>query len=164
MARKPLPPEVQEEWDTFWAPIVAPNGRLDRHKVALELADYSMVMAGAAKVYYEITGGRISKPNTEPSAVLSVANDVDNEIWEQVLADEKERWEEEHLKDVCHVSVRPMRLLGADYWVKAIVPEGTFKCQYNVFQGLVFSDLQPRLPEDWQDTVLEAVKELLKED
>lgn len=53
-----------------WADIVeVPWGQLDRHAVARELSDYTMVMGCASTVFSEISG--FSKPHTAPQYVLA---------------------------------------------------------------------------------------------
>lgn len=51
------------------------NGNLIKEKVIAELEDFVMVMDIASRVYEQITGGRISKPNTDPSVILSYYED-----------------------------------------------------------------------------------------
>jgi hypothetical protein len=41
-----------------------------------ELADYDMVMEHCSEVYYHFSGGRISKPQTLPSEVIAVAEEL----------------------------------------------------------------------------------------
>ena len=54
-----------------WAPIVEPDGVLNRDQIARELADYSVVMEEASKVYSELAG--LSKPNTAAVHILDGA-------------------------------------------------------------------------------------------
>jgi hypothetical protein len=51
-------------FERFWADLVTTDGRLDEAKVRDELHDYYLIMGEVSRVYGELTGGRISKPNT----------------------------------------------------------------------------------------------------
>lgn len=67
-----VPPEVQATFDEFWRGIVMPDGRWDLGQVMRELHDYHDLLDEVPKVYMEVTGGMISKPNTLASEVLRV--------------------------------------------------------------------------------------------
>jgi hypothetical protein len=84
-------PEVEESFQTFWKPIICPNGELDLEQVKKELFDYHNIMMEVSKVDDEITGGRISKPNTRADAVIAVYEDRVNELIEEALKDAKQR-------------------------------------------------------------------------
>lgn len=69
-------PDYLRDYRENWAHIVEhPDGTLNRDQVARELADYAVVMDQASQVYDELTGGRLSKPNTAAHHVISHAND-----------------------------------------------------------------------------------------
>ncbi|MFG1857558.1 hypothetical protein ACGFJT_37390 [Actinomadura geliboluensis] len=58
-------PTYRQTHDDFWKQIVErPDGTLDLDQVKRELHDYHQLLQKIPKVYDEITGGRISKPNT----------------------------------------------------------------------------------------------------
>jgi len=62
-----------EECRQFWTDIVnIPS------KVAAELHDYHVLLANVSKVYYHVTGGVISKPNTTSEAVIATADEYYN--------------------------------------------------------------------------------------
>lgn len=65
--------EIDKNWWEFWAPILIDKGtgKLNMEQLKKELFDYWTLMDAVPKVYMEITNGRISKPNTDPAAVLS---------------------------------------------------------------------------------------------
>lgn len=65
-------PEVEKVWREFWQPLIAPDGVLDLAQVKRELFDFGMVMDNVSVVYDHITGGRVSKPHTLASAVISM--------------------------------------------------------------------------------------------
>lgn len=73
---------VEKHYQEFWKPIVEnPDGSLNIEQVKKELSDFKMVMDGASKVYDQITGSRISKPNTDPDTVLSYAEEHYREMF-----------------------------------------------------------------------------------
>lgn len=79
--------DVQKNWSEFWEPIVAPKGIVDLELIKLELSDYRMMLNFVPRVYDHVTGGRISKPNTDPDVVCSVADDYRNDL---INSDEEE--------------------------------------------------------------------------
>ena len=64
-----------------WRDIVTDeNGNLNFDQVMRELHDYSNLMEEASKVYYEVSGGMFSKPNTAARHVISkVEEDLNNQ-------------------------------------------------------------------------------------
>jgi dUTP pyrophosphatase len=99
--KKPVPPEVVEQWENHWKALVCDEaGNIVPEKVMCELFDYGFVMDQVSKVYCEITGGLLSKPNYYASVVIGEANDYQNKVWDEVLADEKKSWEEEQMSNV----------------------------------------------------------------
>lgn len=68
--------EVTEVYEDFWRDIIEPNGVVDLDQVKRELHDFKVVMEEVRKVYYTITGGRISKVNTAATAVLGVVEEL----------------------------------------------------------------------------------------
>ena len=62
--------DVEREWKEFWKPIVCPNGVLDLQQVKKELFDFRVVMREAEKVYYHVTNGKLSKPNTASQHII----------------------------------------------------------------------------------------------
>lgn len=82
-------PEVEKIWNEFWKEIVCkPDGSIDISQLKKELADFSMVMNGASKVYCAITDDRISKLNTDPDVVIRVAEDLETERTQEAVKDE----------------------------------------------------------------------------
>jgi hypothetical protein len=68
--------DVQETFEDFWADIVCPSGLWDYEQIKRELHDYRMLLREVPKVYYHVSGGRISKPNTVADAVIGVHDDL----------------------------------------------------------------------------------------
>jgi hypothetical protein len=68
------PDYIVSYWE-FWADIVEATGaQLSRDQVARELADYRHLLTEIPKVYDELSGGRISKPNTAAHHVIEAAD------------------------------------------------------------------------------------------
>jgi hypothetical protein len=64
--------EIDKVFKEFWVPIIhdMENGRLNLEQLKKELFDYYNIMDNVGKVYMEVTGGKISKPNTDASCVI----------------------------------------------------------------------------------------------
>jgi len=60
---------LQEDPTKFWRQVY-PEG-MTAEQIKAELTDFHYLMGEAAKVYMAVTGGRISKTNTEASAVIA---------------------------------------------------------------------------------------------
>lgn len=78
-------PDYMRTYREFWARIVEPGGRLDRDQIARELADYTVVMEEASKVYSELAG--LSKPNTAAGHILAAAEERYAETYADFLCD-----------------------------------------------------------------------------
>jgi hypothetical protein len=78
---------IDEEFKDFWVPIIfdAKNGRLNLEQLKKELYDYSMLLENVPKVYCEVSGGKISKPNTDPEEVILAFNDLLNETVDDAI-------------------------------------------------------------------------------
>lgn len=70
----PVDKDVEENWQKFWKPLCTnTDGTLNVEQIKKELFDYSIVMGCASRAFDLVTGGRISKPNTDPQEVYSQA-------------------------------------------------------------------------------------------
>lgn len=79
-----------EIYNSFFKDIVEnPDGTLNKDQVMRELADYTVFMDTASKVYCNITHGRISKINTNADAIISVYEDCVNELIDDHVNDIK---------------------------------------------------------------------------
>lgn len=68
--------DYAETYDDFWKEIVEnPDGTLNRDQVMRELHDYRVLLEEVPKVYDEVTGGRLSKPNTAACHVIDAVNE-----------------------------------------------------------------------------------------
>ena len=79
----PLPEKVQSEWTEFWQEIIAPDGEISLSQLKRELADFSTLIENASLVYDHATGGRVSKPMTDPEAVKAAIDDNYKEVYTQ---------------------------------------------------------------------------------
>jgi hypothetical protein len=88
--------DPDEAWETFWKEICTnPDGSINVEQVKLELADLSVLIDWAPRVYVHATGGAISKPLTYPSAICAVIDEhvsdlVDGAVKEAVREHETE--------------------------------------------------------------------------
>ena len=68
--------EVEADFNEFWKDLVCkPDGTLDPEKVKRELFDFHVVMGEVQKVYDNLTGGKISKPNTRAEVVIETVEE-----------------------------------------------------------------------------------------
>lgn len=83
--------DYEKEYELFWKSIVEnEDGTLNLDQIKRELYDYGELMHAASTVYCEITNSRISKPNTDPYDVISVANDVINDMIDEAIKEYQE--------------------------------------------------------------------------
>lgn len=89
-------PDYVQTYDRYWRSIVEKNGHLDLDQVQRELHDYCVVMEQVSLAYDDVTGGRISKPNTAAVHVIGevterlqqAAEDALKEAVDLLLAEE----------------------------------------------------------------------------
>lgn len=81
---------VEKDWREFWVPLVVKDGEVDLEQIKKELFDYHMIMKEVSKVYYEVTGGKVSKPNTAAETVIDMYNDEINKSYAEGIKDGKE--------------------------------------------------------------------------
>jgi hypothetical protein len=82
---------IDKDFTEFWLPLISTNGIFDIDKLKLELWDYRRFMQSGAEVYMHVTGGRISKVNTDPAAVISEADSRVEDIIEEEIKDRIEQ-------------------------------------------------------------------------
>lgn len=160
-----IDPAVQKIWDEFWKPLVCfRSGRISKERVMQELADFHLVMTEAAKVYCHVTGGRISKVNTMAHAVIDEATAVDNDALEEILKDEREAWEAEHLAadDTCYVALGGKTVAFEGRHARITTPEGMFVVAWSSETDQLFTDEKNPIPHIWRDTARDAIKALLE--
>jgi len=181
MARSKKPVSFAEnQWETLWKPLVTTNGRIDKAKLMTELADFSILMEEAGKVYNHVSGGRITTVRVMSGDVINAATEADNDALREILADEKTRWDEERaerdsvveledadveqLEDVCYVSIGSPTLSFKGHHVHVTVPGGTYVAAWSSETGQLFLDEARPLPADWVDTTKEAARALLSKE
>jgi len=87
--------DYKQDYEEFWKNIVEVNGVLDKDKVMRELSDYHFMLQEVPKVYCEVSGGRISKPNTYAFEVIGEFNEQFN----------RKDWYEDDLKEILEQDV-----------------------------------------------------------
>lgn len=65
---------VEEVYKDFWKPLVEIDGEINVEAVKNELHDFHHMLEEVPKVYMEVSGGRISKPNTYAFEVIGEFN------------------------------------------------------------------------------------------
>ena len=78
-------PDVEKVWEEFWLPVLTEDGPLDIQKFKRELYDFYQLMGNASKVYYEVTGGKVSKCNTRGSEVIRLFEDHVTEMVDEAV-------------------------------------------------------------------------------
>jgi len=74
----------EQDFAEFWAGIVCnPDGSLNVDQVKRELFDYHVCMQEWSKVYYELTDGQLSKPNTAALHIIDAVNEHFRRLYEQ---------------------------------------------------------------------------------
>ena len=80
--------EVEKVYTDFWKDIIEnSDGSINMEQLKSELYDYHFIIGNTAKVFCELTGSRISKPNTLADVVITVANDVMSENFKRDMAE-----------------------------------------------------------------------------
>lgn len=78
--------DPERDWIEFWEDICTTDtGDLDLAQIKKELSDFRMVMGQVSLVYDHITGGKITKPNTEAETVIAMADDEFDERLNEAL-------------------------------------------------------------------------------
>ena len=69
--------ETERVWAEHWIPIVTnPDGSLNLDQIKRELHDAQMYYDHCTRIYDHVTNGRVSKPNTLPSVVIAIHDDL----------------------------------------------------------------------------------------
>lgn len=70
-----LPEDVEHSWHTFWRDIILDeDGEIDVDQLKRELSDFHYMIDNTTRVFSEVSGHRISKPNTHADAVIGEYN------------------------------------------------------------------------------------------
>jgi hypothetical protein len=78
-----------KEIEEFWKPLIYTKGKLSERKVMNELYDYYFILQEVPKVYCDITGGLLSKPNYSAETILGEFNErfLDKETTNEDVAE-----------------------------------------------------------------------------
>jgi hypothetical protein len=158
-------PALKQLWEKFWKPLICDKrGRISKTKLMTELGDFSLLMQEASIVYRHVTGGRIHTPRALSSDVLAAANDADNEALQEILKDEREKWEAEPISadDVCYVALGGKTAAFPGRHARVMTPEGAFVVAWCSDTDQLFVDDTKPLPHTWRDTARDAIKALLE--
>jgi hypothetical protein len=96
--------EWLEETRAWWRDIIYnPDGTLNEDAILAELSDFKFMIEEVPKVYSEITGGMLSKPNYHASGVLQAheehLEELIAEMQHEVAREVIEMLEAGHTKD-----------------------------------------------------------------
>lgn len=81
--------EYEKVYNDFWKELIEDeDGNIDKDSMMRELNDYAFLLDEVPKVYMEVTGGRISKPNTYAYEVINVAWDYFEEVFNKGIKDD----------------------------------------------------------------------------
>ena len=97
--------DYKEDYAEFWKDIVEKNGKLNKDFVMRELHDFHFMLGQVPKVYEEVSGGHISKPNTY---AFEVIGEFREQFWDKDtihddvkdILETKETSAEEKLKEI----------------------------------------------------------------
>ncbi len=98
-----IDPEVEQTFREYWQEIVMKDGQWDLIQIKRELYDFYHMIDNVPKVYDCVTGGRISKPNTLASVVISAADDYVERLIEDAKRESDrslEDWRDRTLDEV----------------------------------------------------------------
>jgi hypothetical protein len=177
MATKKPVSFAQREWDRVWKDLVTTNGRIDKAKLMVELADFSILMEEACKVYCHVTGGRVLTVEAMAEDVIHAATEADNDALKEILADEKAKWQAEYdnesivcdvvdaePSEFCYVALCGKTLTFEGRHIRVTTTDGTFTAAFSSETDQLFLDEARPLPADWVDTAKEAAKSLLSKE
>lgn len=79
-----------ETFDDFWAELVTDeHGNLVFDAIARELHDYRTLLKNVPQVYDHVTGGKVTKPMTDPEVVKSLFDDYVQEHVDDAVEESK---------------------------------------------------------------------------
>jgi len=74
--------EVEKCWEEKWKDIIMnEDGTVNLKQLKLELHDFSLVMGCASEAFCLVTGGKLSKPNSDPKWVEHFAEEHYREMF-----------------------------------------------------------------------------------
>lgn len=100
--------DYEKQWDEFWKDLLIKNGKLDMDQIKREMFDFSNMMDSFGKVMDHVTGGMVSKPNTDPDVICG-------------LADEHyEKWADDDFKDRFEEKLDEMDMISPEAFDKVV--------------------------------------------
>lgn len=93
VTKEDLGKDYEKTWVEFWEPIIAPRGEISLDQIKRELHDYRGLLEKLPAFFDEITGGRVSKPNTDLKVVLELTEQKARREFANHLRDWAEEWE-----------------------------------------------------------------------
>jgi len=166
--------DVNRVYDTFWKPILETNPdegqRVQRGvtdfsitQAKKELYDFWVLMQNVPQVYSAVTGGRVSKHMTCPSAVISEFEDYTSEVTREEVKEQTEEITAEKnqaLKDLEHLKknlASAERIRGQNTRLRRAVrqalaempfPVGTMKIKKALTDALHFKVQSEEKPQE----------------
>lgn len=70
----------------FWQDIIEKDGQVTMDQVKRELYDFWVLMDNAGKVYYHVTGGKLSKTNYDAQVICDEADENYRKLYEEIDA------------------------------------------------------------------------------
>jgi len=83
----------QDLWDDFWKDLMSTDGEIDMQKIKEELHAYSVLLEQVPEVYFDVTGGMISKPHTHGVHVIGAVERRIQESYDDGGREGDEEWQ-----------------------------------------------------------------------
>lgn len=74
--------DFEQTWDDWKNIVTNKDGTLNLEQIKKELYDYSILLKNVSLIFDHITGGHISKPFTDPKAVMQQTDEHYRKIYE----------------------------------------------------------------------------------
>lgn len=87
MAETTAPADYEKNYDEFWKGLIEKDGHVNLDQIKRELFDFHTLMRNAGEVYCHVTGSQVSKVNTDPAVVTSIADDILNRNIQEAVAE-----------------------------------------------------------------------------
>ena len=82
--------QTQEGWEKVWKPLLYTKGKLDIKKIKNEMHDLIFIYEQVGKVYYDLTGGTLSKPMYYAGEIISLHEQEIEDSYNRGYEDAKE--------------------------------------------------------------------------
>lgn len=67
--------DYEQIYREFWQDIIEKDGQVNMDQAKRELYDFLILMDNARKVYYHVTGGKLSKTNYDAQVICDEADE-----------------------------------------------------------------------------------------